>query len=146
MEPYFGILVIAIITFVIVAILGFVSVYTTTRKYVPDTSGASKALALTLVSYVGSGMLLSLAMKLTDDKPGPFGYVTPTQIWIKVLGAVIAWIASVIGTWFCTKAMYGGNSRTTAKISGALITIISLSFGSTVWRLVDWMLVTSSNR
>jgi hypothetical protein len=146
MEPYFGILVIAIITFVIVAILGFVSVYITTRKYVPNAAGASKALALTLVSYVGSGMLLSLALKLTDDKPGPFGYVTPTQIWIKVLGAVIAWIASVIGTWFCTKAMYGGSSRTTAKISGALITIISLSFGSTVWRLVDWMLVTSSNR
>jgi amino acid permease len=146
MEPYFGILVIAIITIVIVAILGFVSVHITTRKYFPNAAGASKTLALTLVSYVGSGMLLSLAMKLTDDKPGPFGYVTPTQIWIKVLGAVIAWIASLIGTWFCTKAMYGGSSRTTAKISGALITIISLSFGSTVCRLVDWMLVTSSNR
>ena len=146
MEPYFGILVIAIITIVIVAILGFVSVHITTSKYVPDAAGASKALALTVVSYVGSGMLLSLAMKLTDDKPGPLGYVTPTQIWIKILGAVIAWIASVIGTWFCTKAMYGGSSRTTARISGALIGIISLSFGSTVWRLVNWMLVTSSNR
>ena len=146
MEPYFGILVIAIITIVIVAILGFVSVHITTRKCVPDAAGASKALALTLVSYVGSGMLLSVAMKLTDDKPGPFGHLIPTQIFVKILGAVIAWIASVIGTWFCTKAMYGGSSRTTAKISGALITIISLSFGSTVWRLVDWMLVTSSNR
>ena len=146
MEPYFGILVIAIITIVIVAILGFVSVHITTRKCVPDAAGASKALALTLVSYVGSGMLLSLAMKLTDDKPGPFGHLIPTQIFVKILGAVIAWIASVIGTWFCTKAMYGGSSRTTAKISGALIAIISLSFGSTVWRLVNWMLVTSSNR
>jgi len=146
MEPYFGILVIAIITTVIVAILGFVSVHITTRKYVPDAAGASKALALTVVSYVGSGMLLSLAMKLTDDKPGPFGHLVPTQIFVKILGAVIAWIASVIGTWFCTKAMYGGSSRTTAKISGALIAIISLSFGSTVWRLVNWMLVTSSNR
>jgi hypothetical protein len=139
MEPYFGILVIAIITIVIVAILGFVSVHITTRKYVPDAASASKALALTLVSYVGSGMLLSLAMKLTDDKPGPFGHLVPTQIFVKILGAVIAWIASVIGTWFCTKAMY-------ARISGALIAIISLSFGSTVWRLVNWMLVTSSNR
>jgi len=146
MEPYFGILVIAIITIVIVAILGFVSVHITTRKYVPDAAGASKALALTVVSYVGSGMLLSLAMKLTDDKPGPFGHLVPTQIFVKILGAVIAWIASVIGTWFCTKAMYGGSTRTTAKISGALIAIISLSFGSTVWRLVNWMLVTSSNR
>ena len=146
MEPYFGILVIAIITIVIVAILGFVSVQITTRKYVPDAAGVSKALALTIVSYVGSGMLLSLAMKLTDDKPGPFGHLVPTQIFVKILGAVIAWIASVIGTWFCTKAMYGGSSRTTAKISGALIAIISLSFGSTVWRLVNWMLVTSSNR
>ena len=146
MEPYFGILVIAIITIVIVAILGFVSVHITTRKYVPDAAGASKALALTIVSYVGSGMLLSLAMKLTDDKPGPFGHLVPTQIFVKILGAVIAWIASVIGTWFCTKAMYGGSSRTTAKISGALIAIISLSFGSTVWRLVNWMLVTSSYR
>lgn len=146
MEPYFGILVIAIITIVIVAILGFVSVHITTRKYVPDAAGASKALALTIVSYVGSGMLLSLAMKLTDDKPGPFGHLVPTQIFVKILGAVIAWIASVIGTWFCTKAMYGGSSRTTARISGALIGIISLSFGSTVWRLVNWMLVTSSNR
>ncbi|MEY4915648.1 MAG: hypothetical protein RJA02_1917, partial [Armatimonadota bacterium] len=80
MEPYFGILVIAIITIVIVAILGFVSVHITTRKYVPDAASASKALALTLVSYVGSGMLLSLAMKLTDDKPGPFGHLIPTQI------------------------------------------------------------------
>jgi len=146
MEPYFGILVIVIITIVIVAILGFVSVHITTRKYVPDAAGASKALALTIVSYVGSGMLLSLAMKLTDDKPGPFGHLVPTQIFVKILGAVIAWIASVIGTWFCTKAMYGGCSRTTARISGALIAIISLSFGSTVWRLVNWMLVTSSNR
>lgn len=146
MEPYFGILVIAIITIVIVAILGFVSVHITTRKYVPDVASASKALALTIVSYVGSGMLLSLAMKLTDDKPGPSGHLVPTQIFVKILGAVIAWIASVIGTWFCTKAMYGGSSRTTARISGALIAIISLSFGSTVWRLVNWMLVTSSNR
>ena len=146
MEPYFGILVIAIITIVIVAILGLVSVHITTRKYVPDAAGASKALALTLVSYVGSGMLLSLAMKLTDDKPGPFGHLVPTQIFVKILGAVIAWVTAVIGTWFCTKAMYGGSSRATARISGALITIISLSFGSTVWRLVNWMLVTSSNR
>ena len=146
MEPYFGILVIAIITIVIVAILGFVSVHITTRKYVPDAAGASKALALTIVSYVGSGMLLSLAMKLTDDKPGPFGHLVPTQIFVKILGAVIAWVAAVIGTWFCTRALYGGSSRTTARISGALIAIISLSFGSTVWRLVNWMLVTSSNR
>ena len=146
MEPYFGLLVIAIITITIVAILGFVSVHFTTRKCVPDAAGASKALALTVVSYVGSGMFLSLAMKLTDDKPGPFGYLIPTQIFVKILGAVIAWTAAVIGTWFCTKAMYGGSSRTTARISGALIGIISLSFGSTVWRLVNWMLVTSSNR
>ena len=146
MEPYFGLLVIAIITITIVAILGFVSVQLTTRKYVPESAGASKALALTLVSYVGSGMFLSLAMKLTDDKPGPFGYLIPTQIFVKVLGALIAWIAAIIGIWFCTKAMYGGSSRTTARISGALIGIISLSFGSTVWRLVNWMLVTSSNR
>lgn len=144
MEPYFGLLVIAIITIVIVAILGFVSVHLTTRKCVPDAAGASKALALTVVSYVGSGMLLSLAMKLTDDKPGPFGYLIPTQIFVKILGAVIAWTAAVIGTWFCTKAMYGGSSRTTARISGALIGIISLSFGSTVWRLLDWMLRTSN--
>jgi hypothetical protein len=144
MEPYFGLLVIAIITIVIVAILGFVSVHLTTRKYVPDAAGASKALALTVVSYVGSGMLLSLAMKLTDDKPGPLGYLIPTQIFVKILGAVIAWTAAVIGTWFCTKAMYGGSSRTTARISGALIGIISLSFGSTVWRLLDWMLRTSN--
>jgi len=144
MEPYFGLLVIAIITISIVATLGFISVHTTTRKYIPDAAGASKALALTLVSFVGSGMILSLAMKLTDDKPGPFGYVTPTQIWIKILGAVIAWMASVIGTWFCTKAMYGGSSRTTTRISGTLIAIISLSFGSTVWRLLDWMLQTSN--
>ena len=146
MEPYFGLLVIAIITITIVAILGFVSVHLTPRKYVPESAGASKALALTLVSYVGSGMFLSLAMKLTDDKPGPFGYLIPTQIFVKVLGALIAWIAAIIGIWFCTKAMYGGSSRTTARISGALIGIISLSFGSTVWRLVNWMLVTSSNR
>lgn len=144
MEPYFGLLVIAIITIVIVAILGFVSVHLTTRKCVPDAAGASKALALTVVSYVGSGMLLSLAMKLTDDKPGPLGYLIPTQIFVKILGAVIAWTAAVIGTWFCTKAMYGGSSRTTARISGALIGIISLSFGSTVWRLLDWMLRTSN--
>ena len=146
MEPYFGLLVIAIITITIVAILGFVSVHLTTRKYVPESAGASKALALTLVSFVGSGMFLSLAMKLTDDKPGPFGYLIPTPIFVKVLGALIAWIAAIIGIWFCTKAMYGGSSRTTARISGALIGIISLSFGSTVWRLVNWMLVTSSNR
>ena len=146
MEPYFGLLVIAIITITIVAILGFVSVHLITRKCVPDAAGASKALALTVVSYVGSGMLLSLAMKLTDDKPGPFGYLIPTQIFVKVLGALIAWIAAIIGIWFCTKAMYGGSSRTTARISGTLIGIISLSFGSTVWRLVNWMLVTSSNR
>ena len=146
MEPYFGLLVIAIITITIVAILGFVSVHLTTRKYVPDAAGASKALALTVVSFVGSGMFLSLAMKLTDDKPGPFGYLIPTQIFVKVLGALIAWIAAIIGIWFCTKAMYGGSSRTTARISGALIGIISLSFGSTVWRLLNWMLVTSSNR
>lgn len=144
MEPYFGLLVIGIITSTIVAILGFVSVHLTTRKYVPDAAGASKALALTLVSYVGSGMLLSLAMKVTDDKPGPFGYLVPTQIWIKILSAVIAWIAAVIGTWFCTKAMYGGSSRTITRISGALIAIISLSFGSTIWRLLDWMLRTSN--
>ncbi|MFM2223738.1 MAG: hypothetical protein RLZZ78_1995 [Armatimonadota bacterium] len=56
MEPYFGLLVIAIITIIFVAILGFVSVHITTRKYVPDAAGASKALALTIVSYVGSGM------------------------------------------------------------------------------------------
>ena len=146
MEPYFGLLVIAIITITIVAILGFVSVHLTTCKYVPDAAGASKALALTLVSYVGSGMFLSLAMKLTDDKPGPFGCLIPTQIFVKVLGALIAWIAAIIGIWFCTKAMYHGSSRTTARISGTLIGIISLSFGSTVWRLVNWMLVTSSNR
>ena len=101
MEPYFGLLVIAIITMTIGAILGFVSVHLTTRKYVPDAAGASKALALTLVSYVGSGMFMSLAMKLTDDKPGPFGYLVPTQVFVKILGAVIAWIAAVIGIWFC---------------------------------------------
>lgn len=144
MEPYFGLLVIAIITITIVAILGFVSVHLTTRKYVPDAAGLAKALALTLVSYVGSGMSLSLAMKLTDDKPGSFGYLVPTQIFVKILGAVIAWITAVIGIWFCTKAMYGGSSRTTARISGALIGIVSLSFGSTVWRLLDWMLRTSN--
>ena len=144
MDPYFGLLVIGLALFLAVAFAGFLSVHITTRKYVPNNAGAAKALALTLVSYVGSGMLLSLAMKLTDDKPGPFGYVVPTQIWIKILGAVIAWKASVIGTWFCTKAMYGGSPRTTTRISGALLGIITLSFGSTVWRLVDWMLRTSS--
>ena len=144
MEPYFGLLVIALTVSVVVAILGLISVHLTTRKYAPEQSGFVKALALTLVSFVGSGMILSLAMKLTDDKPGPFGYLVPTQIWIKILGAVIAWMASVIGTWFCTKVMYGGSTRTTTRISGTLIAIISLSFGSTVWRLLDWMLQTSN--
>ncbi len=144
MEPYFGLLVIALTVSLAVAILGLISVHLTTRKYAPEQAGLAKALALTLMSFVGSGMILSLAMRLTDDKPGPFGYVVPTQIWIKILGAIIAWIASVIGTWFCTKVMYGGSSRTTTRISGALIAIISLSFGSTLWRLLVCMLRTSN--
>jgi len=146
MEEYFGLLVIALTVSLAVAILGLISVHLTTRKFAPHQAGLAKALALTLGSYVGSGMLLSVLMKLTDAKPGPFGNVAPTQIWIQIVGVVIAWIASVIGTWFCPTAMYGGSSRTTVRISGALIGIISLSFGSTVWRLVNWMLVTSSNR
>jgi amino acid permease len=146
MEPYFGILVIAIITIVIVAILGFVSVHITTRKYVPDAAGASKALALTLVSYVGSGVLLSLEMKLTDDKPGPFGYVTPTQIWIKITGAVIAWILAIFGTWHLTKKMYATTNRQTTTIAWQLLCIISLYFGITVWKLISWMVQTSGYR
>ena len=142
MEPYFGILVIAIITIVIVAVLGFVSVHITTRKYVPDAAGASKALALTLVSYVGSGMLLSLAMKLTDDKPGPFGYVVPTQIWIKIAGAIFAWVLAMFGTWQLTKKIYATTSRQTTNIAWQLLGIISLYFGVTLWRLISWMLQT----
>lgn len=143
MEPYFGLLVIAIITIIFMAILGFVSVHITTRKYVPDTAGASKALALTLVSYVGSGMLLSLAMKLTDDKAGPFGYVVPTQIWIKIAGAIIAWFLAMFGTWQLTKKMYATTSRQTTNIAWQLLGIISLYFGVTVWKLFSWMLQTS---
>ncbi len=146
MEPYFGLLVIAIITIIFMAILGFVSVHITTRKYVPDAAGASKALALTLVSYVGSGMLLSLAMKLTDDKPGPFGYVVPTQIWIKIAGAIFAWVLAMFGTWQLTKKMYATTSRQTTNIAWQLLGIISLYFGVTLWRLISWMLQTSEYR
>ena len=146
MEPYFGLLVIAIITIIFMAILGFVSVHITTRKYVPDAAGASKALALTLVSYVGSGMLLSLAMKLTDDKPGPFGYVVPTQIWIKIAGAIFAWGLAMFGTWQLTKKMYATTSRQTTNIAWQLLGIISLYFGVTLWRLISWMLQTSEYR
>ena len=146
MEPYFGLLVIAIITIVFVAILGFVSVHITTRKYLPDAAGASKAMALTVVSYAGSGVLLSLAMKLTDDKPGPFGHLVPTQIFVKILGAVIAWIVAMFGTWHLTKKMYATNNRQTTNIAWQLLCIISLYFGITVWKLISWMVQTSGYR
>jgi len=146
MEPFFGLIVIAIVIFLCVAILGFVSVHITTRKYVPDAAGASKALALTLCSYIGSWFLLSMMMKLTDTKPGPFGYVTPTQIWIKIICAVIAWIVAMFGIWHLTKKMYATTNRQTTNIAWQLLCIISLYFGITVWKLISWMLQTSGYR
>jgi hypothetical protein len=91
-------------------------------------------------------MLLSLAMKLTDDKPGPFGHLVPTQIFVKILGAVIAWIVAMFGTWHLTKKMYATNNRQTTNIAWQFLCIISLYFGITVWKLTSWMVQTSGYR
>jgi len=146
MEPFFGILVITLVISLFVATLGFVSVLFTTRKYLPTDASATKALALTLCSYIGSWFLLSMMMKLTDTNPGPFGRTEPVHIWFKIIGALIAWIVAMFGTWHLTKKMYAITNRQTTTIAWQLLCIISIYFGITMWKLISWMLQTTGYR
>jgi hypothetical protein len=146
MEPSFGLLIIVILIFLCGVILGYLSVFITARKYVSKETSAIKAFTLTLSAYVGSGILLSTAMEITNDKPGPFGYVIPTQIWIKLMGAMIAWLLAMFGTWQLTKRTYATTTRQTMAIAWQLLGIISLYFGVTVWKLVSWLLQTAAYR